>query len=83
MVSSIFSTTGRPAGVANGSSSDPILWNASYETTAGLDAILANIPAKGEAFLLMAEAPASFDGRYFGVTKVSDIVGKAHLLWAR
>lgn len=47
-----FSTTGRPAGVANGSSSDPILWNASYETTAGLDAILANIPAKGEAFLL-------------------------------
>jgi conjugative transfer signal peptidase TraF len=38
---------------------------------------------KGEAFLLMAEAPASFDGRYFGVTKASDIVGKAHLLWAR
>ena len=38
---------------------------------------------KGEAFLLMAEASASFDGRYFGITKSSDIVGKARLLWAR
>ncbi len=38
---------------------------------------------KGEAFLLMAEAPASFDGRYFGVTRAPDIVGKAVLLWAR
>lgn len=38
---------------------------------------------KGETFLLMAEAPASFDGRYFGVTTRSDIVGKAKLLWAR
>ena len=47
-----FSTTGRPAGTADGSSADPILWNPTYETTAGLDAILANIPAKGEAFLL-------------------------------
>lgn len=36
-----------------------------------------------DAFLLMAEAPASFDGRYFGVTPSADIVGKAHLLWAR
>jgi len=32
-------------------------------------------------FLLMEEAPASFDGRYFGVTKSADIVGKARLLW--
>lgn len=47
-----FSTTGRPAGTASGASNDPILWNASYGTTAGLDAILANIPAKGAAFLL-------------------------------
>lgn len=47
-----FSTTGRPAGVADGSATDPILWNPSYETTAGLDPILNNIPAKGEAFLL-------------------------------
>lgn len=38
---------------------------------------------KGEAFLLMAEAAASFDGRYFGVTSASDIVGRAQLLWAR
>lgn len=47
-----FSTTGRPAGTADGSSADPILWQASYGTPAGLDALLANIPAKGEAFLL-------------------------------
>jgi conjugative transfer signal peptidase TraF len=38
---------------------------------------------EGEAFLLMAEAPASFDGRYFGITKGADIVGKAQLLWTR
>lgn len=38
---------------------------------------------KGDAFLLMADAPASFDGRYFGVTSGSNIVGKARLLWAR
>ncbi|WP_077148875.1 S26 family signal peptidase [Sphingopyxis sp. KK2] len=38
---------------------------------------------KGEVFLLMAGAPASFDGRYFGVTQARDIVGRAHLLWAR
>jgi len=34
-------------------------------------------------FLLMATQPASFDGRYFGVTDGRDILGKAHLLWAR
>jgi conjugative transfer signal peptidase TraF len=38
---------------------------------------------KGEVFLLMAGSPASFDGRYFGITRAGDIVGKAHLLWAR
>lgn len=37
----------------------------------------------GDAFLLMASADASFDGRYFGVTRARDILGKAHLLWAR
>jgi type IV secretory pathway protease TraF len=37
---------------------------------------------EGDAFLLMARAKASFDGRYFGVTRRRDIVGKAHLLWA-
>ncbi len=38
---------------------------------------------KGEYFLLMAAVPASFDGRYFGVSQGSDIIGKATLLWAR
>ena len=37
----------------------------------------------GGMFLLMADSPASFDGRYFGPTNRSDIVGKATLLWAR
>lgn len=37
----------------------------------------------GAMFLLMADSPASFDGRYFGPTNRSDIVGKATLLWAR
>jgi conjugative transfer signal peptidase TraF len=36
----------------------------------------------GELFLLM-EAPASFDGRYFGVSEEKDVIGKARLLWAR
>lgn len=47
-----FSTTGRPAAVASGASNDPILWQASYFTAAGLDPVLNNIPARGEAFLL-------------------------------
>lgn len=37
----------------------------------------------GDAFLLMANEGASFDGRYFGVTRARDILGRAHLLWAR
>jgi len=36
-----------------------------------------------ERFLLMTTNPASFDGRYFGVTGGSEIVGKARLLWRR
>lgn len=36
-----------------------------------------------DAFLLMAGEDASFDGRYFGATRGRDILGKAHLLWAR
>lgn len=36
-----------------------------------------------EYFLLVTNAPASFDGRYFGVTSKSDIIGQAHLLWPR
>lgn len=38
--------------------------------------------APGEYFLLM-ETPDSFDGRYFGVTRHEDLVGRAVLLWAR
>nr|WP_250890837.1 S26 family signal peptidase [Sphingobium nicotianae] len=36
----------------------------------------------GQLFLLM-DSPASFDGRYFGVTEAGDIVGKARLIWHR
>lgn len=36
-----------------------------------------------QLFLLMPGSPASFDGRYFGVTESSLVVGKARLLWAR
>jgi len=34
-------------------------------------------------FLLMADSPASFDGRYFGPSKRGELVGTARLLWAR
>ena len=36
-----------------------------------------------QLFLLMADSPGSFDGRYFGVTDGGLVVGKARLLWAR
>ena len=36
-----------------------------------------------QLFLLMPNSPASFDGRYFGVTEGGLVVGKARLLWAR
>lgn len=36
-----------------------------------------------ERLLLMVTSSASFDGRYFGVTEGSDVVGKARLLWPR
>jgi len=38
---------------------------------------------QGATLLLMADSPVSFDGRYFGPTADSDIVGRATLLWAR
>ena len=33
--------------------------------------------------LLMADVRDSFDGRYFGITNGSDIIGRARLLWRR
>ncbi|MBJ7447049.1 MAG: TonB-dependent receptor [Brevundimonas sp.] len=56
-----FSTTGRPAGEDRdpgpgvdlpGDAGDPILWQSSYGTAAGLDPVFATIPGKGEVFLL-------------------------------
>jgi len=38
---------------------------------------------RGRQLFLLMDAPASFDGRYFGVTEGIDVVGKARLLWAR
>ncbi len=35
----------------------------------------------GEFFLLMADTPDSFDGRYFGVTERRDIIGRLVPLW--
>lgn len=37
----------------------------------------------GELFLLSPNTPDAFDGRYFGLTRSSEIVGKARLLWHR
>ncbi len=39
--------------------------------------------ARGEYFLLMTASPDSFDGRYFGISHSSDIIGQAYLLWER
>jgi len=56
-----FSTTGRPVGQDRdpgpgvdlpGEAGDPILWQPSYGTAAGLDPVFATIPGKGEVFLL-------------------------------
>jgi len=38
---------------------------------------------QGDLFLLSPGAPGAFDGRYFGVTRASEVVGRARLLWAR
>jgi len=35
----------------------------------------------GELLLLNPASPASFDGRYFGVSRTSDLVGTAHPIW--
>ena len=39
--------------------------------------------APGEYFLLMADVPGSFDGRYFGITAKTDVIGRAYPLWVR
>jgi conjugative transfer signal peptidase TraF len=42
------------------------------------------VTLRGRAlFLLVADHPASFDGRYFGPTEPADVLGKATLLWSR
>lgn len=38
---------------------------------------------EGELFLLIEENPKAFDGRYFGVTEPSEVIGRAVLLWPR
>jgi len=38
---------------------------------------------RGRQLFLLTDTPASFDGRYFGVTEGTEIVGKARLLWTR
>jgi type IV secretory pathway protease TraF len=37
----------------------------------------------GELFLLSRGRPDAFDGRYFGVTRAIELVGRARLLWAK
>lgn len=37
----------------------------------------------GDVLLLSAEVPQAFDGRYFGVSRSEQVVGRARLLWAR
>jgi conjugative transfer signal peptidase TraF len=36
---------------------------------------------KDELFLLNEEAANSFDGRYVGISKLSDVIGEASLIW--
>lgn len=35
-----------------------------------------------EEYFLLTEHPSSFDGRYFGLTRGADLLGRAELLWA-
>lgn len=35
----------------------------------------------GDLFLLSHDVPQAFDGRYFGITRRSQIVGRARLIW--
>jgi len=40
------------------------------------------IRLRGHQLFLMMDHPASFDGRYLGITEGKDVIGKARLLWA-
>lgn len=37
----------------------------------------------GQEYLLLTDAPGSFDGRYFGISSGRDLVGRARLIWRR
>ncbi len=39
--------------------------------------------AEGDLFLLTPDVPEAFDGRYFGISRRHQIIGRARLLWAR
>ena len=39
--------------------------------------------AEGNAFLLSAAGPLAFDARYFGVSRTSELIGKADLVWEK
>ena len=39
--------------------------------------------AKGDVFLMNWQAPASFDGRYFGPISAASIVGRAEPIWTK
>jgi type IV secretory pathway protease TraF len=38
---------------------------------------------RGELFLLSPRATGAFDGRYFGITHESEVIGSARLIWPR
>lgn len=40
-----------------------------------------NILVQGQIFVLNEEAANSFDGRYVGISRVRDVIGKARLVW--
>ncbi|HEX5184999.1 MAG TPA: S26 family signal peptidase [Allosphingosinicella sp.] len=55
---------------ANDPSGRPMPWWTGCEDLSG-----------GDLFLLTPEVADAFDGRYFGITRRSEIVGRARLLW--
>lgn len=41
------------------------------------------VDLRGRQLFLLMDTPASFDGRYFGVTEGADIIGRAWPIWTR